>query len=198
MIDQQITRKFSSKQQIFLNIILFVLVFICVNLFFNNKSLNNKLKNVQEIVVLETSYNNKENSLNKSAIEAKLTEIENRFTEINKTLSKIQVPTLALIDKINQVIEIKPAESKNNPITTLAPTKSVKIFELYTPLQPDEVYSPIVCRKSAEFRVKTTLCVHNLNNDIHVSGSIMRDGVWEPKLLSNIIKQFYFLLKSKR
>lgn len=186
MIDKVVAKKITSKQQIFLNITAFVLLLICINFYFNNKSLANKLKNVKEIVVLETSYNRMDKPFNRSSIEAKLAEIENKFAEINKTLSKIQEPTLNLIDKINKMIVAGP-EPNPTTQTTLAPAKSVKIFDLHSPLQPEDVYSVITCRKSAEFRVKTTLCVHNLNNDIHVSGSIMRDGVWEPKLLSKFV-----------
>ncbi len=62
--------------------------------------------------------------------------------------------------------------------------KSVIVIDLTSQLEPKSLYEPIKCRKSAYFIVRTTLCVHDLDKDIHVSGSIWRDGVWEQHALS--------------
>ena len=75
--------------------------------------------------------------------------------------------------------------------------KSVIVIDLSSPLEPKSLYEPIKCRKSAYFIVRTTLCVHDLDKDIHVSGSIWRDGVWEPHALSNCIVRTFLLLKFK-
>ena len=55
----------------------------------------------------------------------------------------------------------------------------IKIFDLNKPLDPDDIYDRIQCRKSLKIFVSTTLCVHDLANDVHVSRDVMRDGVWE-------------------
>ena len=35
--------------------------------------------------------------------------------------------------------------------------------------------------------VSTTLCIHDLNNDVYVSNSIWNDGIWEKNILGKII-----------
>ena len=62
---------------------------------------------------------------------------------------------------------------------------NVHIFNISKPLKPESFYSQIQCRQSARFVVSTSLCYHTpLNTDSFVSGSIFRDGVWEPAILS--------------
>ena len=62
---------------------------------------------------------------------------------------------------------------------------NVKIFNISKSLKPDNLYDSIQCRNSALFIVSTTLCYHTpVNKDEFVSGSIYRDGVWEPHILS--------------
>ncbi len=58
-------------------------------------------------------------------------------------------------------------------------TPNVKLFDLSSKLDPSEIYMNIQCRKSKEIFVSTTLCVHDINNDRYVSGSIWINGVWE-------------------
>jgi hypothetical protein len=48
------------------------------------------------------------------------------------------------------------------------------LFNLSRPLEPPQLYDSIKCRKSLHIYVKTMLCVHNVDKDIHVSGSIWR------------------------
>jgi hypothetical protein len=58
----------------------------------------------------------------------------------------------------------------------------VKIYDLTKDLPSD--WNVIVCRKSAKIQnTQTTLCVHDLENDVHVSGMILRSGVWEPEII---------------
>ena len=65
---------------------------------------------------------------------------------------------------------------------------NVLVFNISQPLEPASIYSKIQCRQSARFVVSTTLCFHTpLNTDAFVSGSIFRDGVWEPTILSKYI-----------
>ena len=78
----------------------------------------------------------------------------------------------------------------NSPIKISEATQekpNVNIFNLNAPLVPDNIYAPINCRKSASFYdISTTLCIHNLENDIYVSASISVNGVWERDIMSNI------------
>ena len=68
-------------------------------------------------------------------------------------------------------------------------TPNGKLFDLSSKLDPSEIYLNIQCRKSIEIFVSTTLCVHDINNDRYVSGSIWINGVWE----NHVICLLYFL-----
>ncbi|CAF1047892.1 unnamed protein product, partial [Brachionus calyciflorus] len=72
----------------------------------------------------------------------------------------------------------------NRPTTLNALSNNqINIFNLSSALEPKSSYEDIKCKKSAEIYVKTTLCVHDLNKDIFVSGAIWRDGAWEGHIL---------------
>jgi hypothetical protein len=77
---------------------------------------------------------------------------------------------------------------------------NVKLFNLSQKMEPNESYDSIQCRKSANFFVETTLCVHDIHKDIHVSGSIWNSGVWEPQILgffeADLFQFKYLNLKS--
>jgi hypothetical protein len=63
---------------------------------------------------------------------------------------------------------------------------NVNIFDLNAPLVPENIYASINCKNSASFyNISTTLCLHNLENDVYVSGSISANGVWEREIMSN-------------
>jgi hypothetical protein len=63
---------------------------------------------------------------------------------------------------------------------------NVNIFDLNAPLEPDNIYASISCKKSASFyNISTTICLHNLEKDVFVSGSISANGVWEKEIMSN-------------
>ena len=66
--------------------------------------------------------------------------------------------------------------------------QKINIFDLSQKLTPESVYNPIKCRKSGVYIVSTHLCVHNVENDMHVSGSIMNNGAWEAHILSPFTK----------
>jgi hypothetical protein len=68
---------------------------------------------------------------------------------------------------------------------------NVNIFNLNAPLVPDNIYASINCRKSASFyNISTTICLHNLENDVFVSGSLSINGVWEKEIMSNKLFKF--------
>jgi len=68
-------------------------------------------------------------------------------------------------------------------IALLKKKEKIQIFDLTQELIPEELYNSIQCRKSAEFIVTTYLCVHKLEKDQYVSGSIIKNGVWESQIL---------------
>ena len=72
--------------------------------------------------------------------------------------------------------KVKSISQKQNIVEN---TPNVKLFDLSSKLDPSEIYLNIQCRKSIEIFVSTTLCVHDINNDRYVSGSIWTNGVWE-------------------
>ena len=62
----------------------------------------------------------------------------------------------------------------------------MKIFDLKKPLEPENVYKAILCRKSASiFEIVTTLCIHDLSKDLYVSKKIWNTGVWEKRIVGN-------------
>jgi hypothetical protein len=66
------------------------------------------------------------------------------------------------------------------------PKSNVNIFNLSQPLQPNELYESIQCTDSMIYIVKTTLCVHDVKVDMHVSGTILSRGAWEQHILSKL------------
>ena len=62
----------------------------------------------------------------------------------------------------------------------------VNVINLKTELNAsDEVYD-IVCRNVSMKKIHCTICLHDLDQDVYVSGTIWREGVWEPHILSII------------
>jgi hypothetical protein len=47
----------------------------------------------------------------------------------------------------------------------------VSVIDLNSHLLPRDLYKPIKCRKSNMYIVRTTLCVHDLERDVHVRKS---------------------------
>ena len=61
--------------------------------------------------------------------------------------------------------------------------KHMKVYDL-TKENPNQ----FDCVKSAEIYVSTTICLHDLNNDVFVSGAIKSQGVWERSLVELFMK----------
>lgn len=61
---------------------------------------------------------------------------------------------------------------------------SGQLFDLSQDLEPIERYQSIVCVRSLEIVVSTTLCVYNSSQDIYVSASILSSGIFEPDVTS--------------
>ncbi len=76
----------------------------------------------------------------------------------------------------------------NNSIQKNGTNDLITLIDLKSKLSPRNLYKHIKCRKSLMVIVRTTLCIHNIENDIHVSGSIWRDGIWEEHVISNVVK----------
>lgn len=89
----------------------------------------------------------------------------------------------------NQKLKFSSDNSINSiiPFSTIPKNKHVSIFNLSKPLEPNSSYWAIQCVPSANVYVKTTLCLHQLNFDVHVSGSIWRNGLWEPHILKTFM-----------
>ena len=84
---------------------------------------------------------------------------------------------------LHQTFSIQKTTVKQT-LPSSKPFVNINIFDLNQPLEPDKTYAPIQCRSSAKLYVETVLCVHDLEKDIWVSGSIWRDGVWERWVLT--------------
>ena len=47
-------------------------------------------------------------------------------------------------------------------------TNNANVFDLRRKLEPSKIYDSIRCRKSLKYIVQTTLCVHDIKDDVHV------------------------------
>lgn len=56
----------------------------------------------------------------------------------------------------------------NRSIQNNGSYNGVMLVDLTTKLRPRRLYRQIKCRKSILYIVRTTLCVHNLERDVHV------------------------------
>jgi FkbM family methyltransferase len=65
---------------------------------------------------------------------------------------------------------------KNADLIEISNFNRISIIDLKSPLNDQE----IKCRKSAKIAdIETTICIHDVNKDVWVSGSIWNSGVWE-------------------
>jgi hypothetical protein len=101
----------------------------------------------------------------------------NNITFSNQRANEINYNISEFIDELIHV-------NKSNRLETDHPR--IFLFNLSRPLEPLELYDSIKCRKSIHNYVRTMLCVHNVDDDIHVSGSIWRK--LNSFLSSNVIK----------
>ena len=59
------------------------------------------------------------------------------------------------------------------------------IFDLSKPLTPNRFYDEIECKRTKVLLNRsTTICLYDLKQDAIVSGSIVKEGVWEETILS--------------
>ncbi|CAF1095912.1 unnamed protein product [Brachionus calyciflorus] len=69
-------------------------------------------------------------------------------------------------------------------------SNGINIIDFSGLLTTQDIFDSIKCRKSEKIIVKTTLCIHDLTDDEHVSGAIWKHGVWE----FGIMKRFMDLI----
>lgn len=160
------------NKQILFKILLTVLVIISVKLFYDNKKLNNQIQQFENYLVKNLNQIAKPDD-KQANIDSETN--QKQFDTIYKSLEEIK----------NKFIFNFQSKSDREPIVQeIQEVKAnVNEFKLSQPLLPANIYDPIQCRKSAVYFVSTTLCVHDINKDVHVSGSIWRDGVWEPHII---------------
>ncbi|CAF1043424.1 unnamed protein product [Brachionus calyciflorus] len=75
--------------------------------------------------------------------------------------------------------------------SVLTKNNGTNIIDFSGLLTSQEEYDSIKCRPSAKIIVQTTLCVHNLTEDKHVSGAIWNHGVWEGEIMNNFMNLIF-------
>ncbi len=75
-----------------------------------------------------------------------------------------------------------------NPLLKNKIMVNIKKVNLNLPLLPDDIYSLILCRKSINITVSTTLCVHDFSIDHFISRFIWRYGYIERNTIGNFIE----------
>jgi len=174
------------NKQIIFKSLLIISIIISVKLFYDNRKLNNRIEQFENYLV-ESSKQNLKSSDNQQ-VNIDLEKNKKQFELIFKSLEEIKYKFVTNTQTKSDQKEIQKEKANVNQI------------KLNLPLLPANIYDPIQCRKSALYFVSTTLCVHDINKDVHVSGSIWRDGVWEPhiigkKIQCNFIIQYSLLIK---
>ena len=62
-------------------------------------------------------------------------------------------------------------------------------FDLTQDLLPNEIYTQIICRRSIDVVVNTTLCIHDPKKlDRAISYRIWKDGIWERQILGPFMR----------
>ena len=156
-----------------------LLIILVIKLYLDKKKSETELHSLNELKLLELKNN-------KNADGDKI------FYEIKKSLGILNENLGMSNDNLKKYSElaksfeklIKTSQSAtDNTILLSSNPNGVSIFNLEKSLEPPELYNSIQCRKSRKIYVETTLCVHDLNRDVHVSGSIWREGVWELQIV---------------
>lgn len=152
-----------NLKQVLVNLLIFLVISTSVVLFIQNQDLKSLLEKNRKLELKEKET-------------LKLISSAKKIAQSNSLKSASTLTSLASNQKEQPIEE---------PIQTTTP--NINIFDLSKSLEPPLVYSHVKCRKSAKIHdAQTTLCVHNLINDIHVSGSIWSSGVWESQIISEI------------
>lgn len=180
----------NSGKQLFVKIFIVALILVCIKFYFENLKMQDKLKSTEKLS--ELAISNVKDKNNGASGNPGVNQIDSKLDSLTKTLNEMANKlnnfnnASSILDKLEQHLksenEKKPqieGENVKKDEKTVQPEQqtdnskpNVVIFDLGQPLEPANLYSGIQCRKSATYHVATTLCVHNLNNDVHVSGSI--------------------------
>lgn len=102
----------------------------------------------------------------------------------NNKLSSTLTFTIIILFYIQLNTLSENLELNTKIVKLFTPNKKLAIFNLGKALNPDSIYQSIQCVQSVKMVVSTTLCLHDVKRDIHVSGSILRNGVWESHIIS--------------
>ena len=86
-----------------------------------------------------------------------------------------------LMDSFSCISEkIAPDDQKAN----------VNLIDLNQPLEPKHCYEKIQCRESSARNIKSTICIHDPDDDIYVSKSIWNTGLWEKHIIGQLKHRF--------
>jgi FkbM family methyltransferase len=110
-----------------------------------------------------------------------------QYSNLAKELGKYNSDIVKLIKNSSKDGK-KISKYIDNTLLLSSNDEPIAIFDLSKALEPVELYSPIKCKTSREIFVIATLCVHDIERDIHVSGSIWRDGIWEPHIMQSYME----------
>ena len=111
-----------------------------------------------------------------------------QYSQLANDLAKYNSDLAKLIKDVSKGYKNTTAKYIDNTLLLSSNDDPIAIFDLNKNLEPVELYSTIQCKKSREIYVIATLCVHDINRDIHVSGSIWRDGIWEPHIMQSYME----------
>lgn len=178
-----------NRNSLFKLTYLIIIVFL-VKFYVEKKNIEKELLDSKSLIAVKEKEDKKKQDVIFYEIKKTLGELSDQmnmnkdnlkqYSELAKTLGKYNSDLASLIKNPLGNINAKPsAKYIDNTLLVSSNDDAVAIFDLGKNLEPNDVYSPIQCRKSRDVFVSATLCVHDIHRDIHVSGSIWRDGIWE-------------------
>ena len=178
-------------KQYTLRIVLLALVILLVQVY------TDSLTPTKDYILKIISRDDRAQEIDSLSSDVKNPSIFQAITRSAPTTVAVTTTTTAVPSTSTTTTQTTTSTAQPHKPSTLPPESNqdaqphIKIFDLNNKLEPAEIYDKIQCRKSIEVFVSTTLCVHDLFRDVHVSGAIMRDGVWERHIVGEYQKAMY-------
>ena len=170
---------------IFVLIVLFIYYLNTIALLNNTDYKNNKVNRKENIAALNqvNLYDDQQINLQKSKLRSignMLDVVENDLNQNNWDSSKITI----LLKNLRSIIN---DQSQNDELDEIK--LHLKVYDLNIPNNNN-----FECVKSKKIVVQTTICIHDIQRDIFVSGSIKSAGVWE----YGLVELFMRMINSKK
>jgi FkbM family methyltransferase len=163
-------------------VVCFIISLIFVTIFIFNKQVSEISKVIKQNQISFSNADIGEIRQNLNYLNSELKSFKEKFSQLqehqNELLSNFKmINDEKEIDEENYSVRIEKSTDEDEI------KKHLKVYNL-----SQENTNQFDCVKSAEIIVSTTICLHDLTNDVFVSGSIKKEGVWERSLVDLFMK----------